>query len=78
MEENDAVSVEKYERETSRNYELGIGVGIERCASWLMQEALEHYQEGKDAPAELLRALARRYKKVGVEEVEKARSKQRS
>ena len=71
----ETVSTEKYEFETTRSFELGIGSGWERAGKFLLDKATEHFKRKEDSTAALLRKLSEEITKKGETLAEAARQK---
>ena len=71
----DTISVEKYEFELGRSFELGIGAGLEQAGRTVSEKATNFFKANNDEMAKALRNLAFELTKEGKTLAEKARQK---
>jgi hypothetical protein len=71
----ESVSMEEYEFEITRHFELGIGSGWEQVGTFLLNRATEHFKKKDDSTATLLRNLSEEVTKKGKDLAEAARRK---
>ena len=71
----ETISVEKYEFELGRTFELGTGAGLEQAGRMILENATNFFKANNDEMAKVLRKLALEITKEGETLAEKARQK---
>jgi hypothetical protein len=75
MKEKEMIPVSKYEFETTRSFELGIGSGWEYAGKFLLERAIEFFERKDDTTATLLRKFSEEISEKGKKLAETARGK---
>jgi late competence protein required for DNA uptake (superfamily II DNA/RNA helicase) len=75
--QEEVITVEKYEFECTRCFELGIGSGLEQTSSIVLARATLAFERNQDEIAKLFRELANSLKSLGEIKSEEARQKKK-
>jgi hypothetical protein len=74
-DKEDTISVEKYEFECTRSFELGIGSGLQQASEVVLAKATSAFERNQDEIAKFLREVAKNLKSSGEIKSEEARKK---